>query len=194
MYSYDRTKTARRAVGEAIQSVEEALRAAREAVGVANQFLKETEELFGFLQVKFDQASIRDLIKASTLVIQDLPVVLTAIDRLDDAVDGYARKVRKTLPHGHKDLTVSDLDRNILREFKQQAKVLLKKLVTIREVTEDAPTGFEIEEYYDSPKIGAINRLASRLDELSSDMTFDSSDLETFLEGIEDLVLERVNG
>lgn len=193
MYSYDRRKVARRNVGDWIGTVEDSLKAAQTASKVVNQYLQEAGELFKFLQVNNDLDDAKQYLNIVTKLGKELPAILRDIDRLDDAVDAYTRKVRRDLSRDEReDFDTTKLDKATLKDFKKRAEDLTKKLSEISDLAEEAPASLELEDPYDSPRVGAINKLASQLESLATDITFDKSDLESFLENIEDSLVEAV--
>jgi hypothetical protein len=193
MYSYDRRKVARRNTADSIESMQEPLTAARELVKLGNDYIRYRMDFYTFLQLDPDLGDITKLLTAADRISTELPVALAAIDRLDDAIDAYTRNTRRSLPRQREDIDASSLDQKVRKLFEQQAKPLAAKLKELSKIATDAPTGFEIEDYYDSPRVASINKMGERLDELSSEVMFDESELVDFLENIEDKLVELIN-
>lgn len=196
MYSYDRTITARRSVGEDIQEVQNAVKAAEESLPLIKSLLQGYTDILSFLEVPRPESVLDEAefyLKAATRIVKELPGVLKEIDHLDDAIDSYARHLRKNLAKNREKLTVKDLDRSFLREIKLKALPLLRQCRSIKNDADEAPASLGLEDFYGSKKIERLNELAERLNDLSSEMAFDSSSLESFLEIPENLLLERLN-
>jgi len=195
MYNYDRQKMARRNTAEAIEGLQESIAGAVEGVRIATTFIRGAEELFRFLQIKpgpeLDNANA--FLKTASKIAQELPATAAAVDQLDDAIEAYARTTRRAMPRHREEISASDLDQKMLKEFERRAKPLVAKFNALDKLANDAPIGFEIDDPYESPRVAALNELATKMDDLSSTIMFDTSELISFLEGIEDKLVEQIN-
>lgn len=192
MYSYDRRKTARRGIGDFVDDLHAAAEAAQKAAKIAEAYVRETDALSHFLQISLDSNG-KDFLRTVGLLAKELPVIIAAVDRIDDAMDGYARAVRRGLPRQREPLEASDLDPQVVKTLKAQATPLASKIRTLAMMADDAPAEFELEDYLDSPRIAAINKLGEQMGELSSDIQFDPAWVVDFLNEIEDRLVEYVN-
>src|ERR1700744_6033617 len=175
MYDYDRQKTARRGVAEDIEAIQEAINAAKETMAGISKYIQDVSELYHFLQIKPDLGDAQKLLMAATHIVQELPPILAVADQLDDAIEAYARVTRRNMPRNRETIDASNLAKKMVQEFQRRAKPLVEKLKKLSTMADEAPTGFEIDDPYDSPRVMAINSLAEKLNELSVDIVFDAS-------------------
>jgi hypothetical protein len=193
MYSYDRKKVGRRNTAEAIEGLQEAITGATEAVEIATAFIRGKGDLFRFLQLDPDLSEAKSFLRAASRIAQELPATATAVDQLDDALDAYARTTRRGMPRNREEIGPSDLDPKMLQTFQLRAKPLAKKLKLLEMLAKDAPANFDIDDPYESPRVAALNELATQMGDLSTTIMFDATELIDLLEGIEDKLIELIN-
>ena len=192
MYSYDRRRVARRGTAD-FESLQEAIEAARETIGIATKYAQDREDFYRFLQLDPDLGDTKKLLSTASRIAQELPAVLEGVNQIDDTIDAYARTTRRAMPRHREEIDSSELDQKFLKELQRRAKPLITKLKLLSELANDAPTGFEIEDFYDSPRVAAINVMGAQLDEMSTNITFDESEYVSLLESIEENLVEAIN-
>ncbi len=196
MYSYDRrTKVARRAVGDSLEAIQDTIKAAQKGLPVVTKYVRDVEEVLRFMGVKGDFLDEpRALLNGVTAIATELSPTLDAIDQLDDAMDAYARHARRKLPRGHEPITLKDLDQKIVKDFQSRAKALKKKLNGLYDTANEAPSSYShLDDFHESPKIQALNSVSDDLDTLAIDIMFDNSDVEAFLDDVDDYLIRKVN-
>lgn len=192
MYSYDRRKVARRGTAD-FTSLQESIDGARQAVKLANQYIRLKDDLYRFLQIDPDLGNAKEMLSTSSRIAQELPSIIDTVNQIDDAMDAYARTTRRSMPRNREEIDSSGLDQKLLKDLQRRADPLIAKLNQLNDLANDAPTDFELEDPYDSPKVVAINEIATQLTDLSSTIMFDASEYISLLEDIESNLVDLIN-
>jgi hypothetical protein len=197
-YSYDRTKTARRRLGEPIDELEPMVAAAKELAQLASDNLRDSNELYRFLQLANpNEQDLKNLLNIATEIARDLPKLIRAADELDDAIDAYTRRTRRGMPRKREDVTDADLDKDLVKDLVSRGAPISKALKHLQELagrlifSVDVPNS----DFSDSPRIERLGEQTARIDELQSELTFDVSDITDFLspDGIKEYLVNGLN-